>query len=119
MGTLGFVFGIFGLLAYLQTSSLKSRIADLERQMRQIEGTDYAETKKSLAEAAKGYVGQNIQLGFKEDEEDPDVLVSNMKAGMCKLMDADEDWLLVRVTHHGAVREKLIRIDSIKSISIR
>ena len=39
MEVIGFVFGIFGLMAYLQVSSLKSRIDELERELTGMKGT--------------------------------------------------------------------------------
>ena len=33
MEVLGFIFGIFGLMAYLESSSLKKRVDELEREL--------------------------------------------------------------------------------------
>ena len=75
MEYLAFAFGIFGFMAFLSLSSLKGRVRALENQLRSLQGTDYAAEKASLIEAAKAYIGQPVQLSFKEDEEDGDVLL--------------------------------------------
>ena len=116
MEYLAFAFGIFGFLAYLSRSSLKSRVRNLETQLRSLQGTDYAAEKASLIEAAKAYIGQPVKLTFKEDEEDPDALLAAMKMGTCTLTDVDADWLLVHIEHNKVVKDKLIRIDSVRAI---
>lgn len=117
MEYLGFVFGIFGFIAYLSVSSLKGRVSELERQLRSIRGTGFAQEKQSLLAAARGYLGKDVALRFREDEEDPDVLMAAMKMGRCTLLDADEDWLLVHVEHHGAALDRLIRLDTVAALS--
>lgn len=116
MEIIGFIFGIFGFMAFISLSSLKGRVRSLEMQMRSLQGTGYAAEKASLREAARAYIGQPVKLSFKEDEEDPDVLLCNVKAGTCTLADVDEDWLLVRLEHNHSVKEKLIRLESLASI---
>ena len=117
MEYLAFAFAIFGFMAFMSLSSLKSRIRSLETQMRSLQGTDYAAEKASLIEAAKAYIGKPVRLSFKTDEEDPDALFSGSRMGTCTLLDVDEDWLLVHVEHHKSVKDKLIRVDSVKAIS--
>ena len=117
MEYLAFAFGIFGFMAFLSLSSLKGRVRALENQLRSLQGTDYAAEKASLIEAAKAYIGQPVQLSFKEDEEDGDVLLGGRKNGRCILTDVDQDWLLLHVEHNQLVRDKLIRVDSVRSIS--
>ena len=57
MDYLGFVFGVFGLVAFLGFESLKKRVRDLEKQMSSLSGTGYAAEKQSLVRAAQGYIG--------------------------------------------------------------
>ena len=45
MEYLGYIFGIFGLLAYLQLSELKKRISDLEEELTKMKGTSYHEDR--------------------------------------------------------------------------
>ena len=118
MEYVAFFFGILGLFAFLNQSSLKKRVADLEKQMRALSGTDYAKEMRSLHEAAQGLVGQTVKLGFREDEEDSDVLAAALGKGACTLVDVDSGWLLVRIEHHGVVKEKLLRLDALKSIGV-
>jgi len=118
MEYVAFFFGILGLFAFLNQSSLKKRVADLEKQMRALSGTEYAAEQRSLYEAAQGLVGQKVRLGFREDEADSDVLAASLSRGACTLVDVDSGWLLVRVDHHGVVKEKLLRLESLKSIGV-
>ena len=116
MEYLGFIFGVFGLVAFLGLDSLKKRVRDLEKQMSALSGTDYATEKLSLMSAARGYIGQSVQLRFKEGEEDPDATIAAMKMGTCTLVDVDQDWILVHIEHNKTTQDKLIRLDSIQSI---
>ena len=61
MGIIGFVFGIFGFLAYLNQGGLKKRITDLERQLTKMQGTSYADDRKALIKLAKECVGQPVK----------------------------------------------------------
>ena len=117
MEYLAFVFGVFGFLAYLNVSSLKSRVSELERQLRTVQGTGFAQEKQSLLTAARGYIGKDVALRFREDEEDPDALLAAMKMGRCTLLDADGDWLSVHIEHHGVSLDKLIRLDTVASLA--
>lgn len=116
MEYLGFIFGVFGLMAFVSLSSLKGRVRSLETQLRSLQGTDYAAEKSSLMAAARGYIGKPVKLSFKEDEEDPDVLTCAIKNGVCTLTDVDQDWLLVHMEYSKTVKDKLIRVDSVSSI---
>ncbi|MBE6989747.1 MAG: hypothetical protein E7426_03245 [Ruminococcaceae bacterium] len=118
MEYVAFVFGIFGLVAFLEISSLKGRIRSLEAQLRSLSGTDYAAEKQSLIEAAKAYIGQTVRLSFSEDEKDPDAVLASIKMGTCTLLDVDENWLLVHIVHNKSSKDKLIRVDSVTGISL-
>jgi len=112
------VFGIFGLFAFAELPSLKRRIAALEEQLAKTEGTPAYEERRALIRAAKTYIGQPIRLELKEDHEDADVMMyGNSKHGSNTILDVDEEWLLVRVDGPKAVKEKLIRLESVRRIT--
>lgn len=118
MEYLAFVFGIFGLMAFLEASSLKKRVAALEESLTKTRGTPFHEDRQSLVAAAKGYIGQEVLLGFKEDHEDADVVsYGNTKHGSNTILDVDEDWMLVRIRTPKGEKEKLIRMGSVIRIS--
>ena len=48
-----FVFAIFGLLAYLQSASLKNRVDALERTLGKMKGTEQHTRLASLSDAAQ------------------------------------------------------------------
>ena len=98
MNTLAFVFSLFGLMAYLEVSSLKKRVKELEQQLVKIEGTPLHQEYQSLAKIASSYIGKSVTIGFKEDEGDGDIFAyGNTKHGTNTLLDADDDWLLVKI----------------------
>ncbi len=119
METLGFIFGIFGLLAYLQLSSLKKRVDELERELTRTKGTSYHEDRTALMNAAKSYTGQSVNIDLKEDHQDLDLIsYGNTKHGSITILDADEEWVRVRIETPKGVKEKLIRMESIERISL-
>jgi len=112
------VFGIFGLFAFAELPSLKRRIAAFEEQLAKTEGTPAYEERRALIRAAKTYIGQPIRLELKEDHEDADVMMyGNSKHGSNTILDVDEEWLLVHVDGPKAVKEKLIRLESVRRIT--
>lgn len=118
MEYLAFVFGIFGLMAFLEASSLKKRVAALEESLTKTRGTSFHEERQSLVTAAKDYIGQEVILGFKEDHGDVDVInYGNTKHGSNTILDVDEDWMLVRIRTPKGEKEKLIRMGSVTRIS--
>jgi hypothetical protein len=119
MEILAFVFGIFGLVAYLQTSSLKRRIEKLELELAKTEGTPYHAERSAMIEATQSYIGQTAKLDLKEDHEDVDIMsYGNSKHGTNTILDADEDWLLVRIKSAKGEKDKLIRMESVQRISV-
>ncbi len=119
MEYIGFVFGIFGLLAYVQLSSLKNRVAALEEQLAKTEGTPAYEDRAALLQAAKSYVGKRVRLELKEDQNDVDIaMYGNTKHGSNTILDADGDWMLVRIETPKGIKEKLIRLGSLHRISL-
>ena len=112
-----FVFGIFGLFAFLESSSLKNRVKALEDQLAGIEGTTAFEDRLALLEIIRSLIGQKVRIDLKEDCEDVDVVMyGNTKHGSNTILDADEDWVLVRIESAKGTKEKLIRLSSIRGI---
>lgn len=112
-----FVFAIFGLLAYLQSSSLKKRVDELERTLSKQEGTSYYNRRKSLSQIAKSYIGKPVTLTMKEDHMDSDIIVyGNTNRGTNTILDVDEEWILIRIKTPKREKEKLIRLESIQTI---
>ncbi len=119
METLGFIFGIFGLLAYLQLSSLKKRVDELERELTRAKGTSYHEDRTVLMNAAKSYIGETVDIDLKEDHLDIDLIsYGNTKHGSNTILDADEEWVKVRIETPKGAKVKLIRMESIERISV-
>ncbi|MBR6208502.1 MAG: hypothetical protein IKQ69_05845 [Oscillospiraceae bacterium] len=115
----GFIFGIFGLLAYVQLSSLKKRVVALEEELAGIAGTSSFEERRALRDALEAYKGKPVKLELKEDCEDVDIVMyGNTKHGTNTILDADGDWLLIRIDSAKGSKEKLIRVGSVKRISL-
>ena len=118
MEYVGLVFGIFGLLAFVEMSGLKNRVKKLERQLAATEGTEFYEEKISLAQAVESYMGQEVKLYLKEDCEDADIICyGNTKHGSNTIIESDGDWVLMRISTPKGEKDKLIRLESIEKIS--
>lgn len=114
-----FVFAIFGLMAYLQVTSLKNRVKALEEQLAKIGGTTQFEERSGLQKAARAYLGKAVRLELKEEQEDPDIsMYGNTKHGSNTILDADEEWMLVHVCTPKGEKDKLIRLGSVSRISL-
>lgn len=72
MEYVGFVFGIFGLLAYVKLSSLKKRVNTLEEELAGIAGSSSYEERRALLDATHAYIWKHVFLDLKEDCEDTD-----------------------------------------------
>lgn len=119
MEYVGIVFGIFGLLAYVELFSLKKRVVALEEELAGIAGTASYEERRSLRDAVSGYIGKQVKLELKEDCEDVDIMMyGNTKHGSNTILDADGEWILVRVDSAKGSKEKLIRVGSVQRISL-
>lgn len=120
MEYIGLVFGIFGLMAYLQVFELKHRIDELEQEMAKIEGTEHAQKQTSLRTAVQELVGREVILELKEDHTDADVFsYGNTKHGSNVILDTDSDWMLVQISTPKGVKKKLIRLSSVQRISLK
>lgn len=114
-----FVFAIFGLMAYLQVTSLKNRVKALEEQLAKIGGTTQFEERAGLQEAARSYLGKAVKIDLKEEQEDPDItMYGNTKHGSNAILDVDEEWMLVHVCTPKGEKDKLIRLGSVSRISL-
>ncbi len=119
MEYVGFVFGIFGIIAYIQLSSLKKKVYALEEELAGIAGTSSFEERRALLDTVESYIGKQVKLDLKEDCEDVDIVMyGNTKHGSNTILEADGDWILVRVDSAKGSKEKLIRTGSIQRISL-
>ena len=118
LGMLGFILGVFGLMAYLNISPLKRKIEKLESALSAMEGTTYHEDRESLLKAAAGYIGKSVEIDLKEDHKDTDIeYYGNSKYGSNTILDADRDWILVHTETPKGSKDKLIRLESIQRIT--
>lgn len=118
MEYIGFVFGIFGLMAYLEISGLKKRIGMLEEQLSKMSGTTYAKEKQFLKQIVTSSIGEEVELSFKEDETDIDAVnYGSTKYGKIILLDADEDWIKVKMITPKGDKIKLLRLASVTRIT--
>lgn len=119
MEYLGFIFGIFGLFAYIELASLKKKVTALEKELSGIAGTPSFEERRALLNAVESYIGKQVVLDLKEDCEDADIMMyGNSKHGSNTILDADDDWILVRIDSAKGSKEKLIRAGSVQRISL-
>ncbi len=119
MEYIGLVFGIFGILAYVQISSLQKRVVALEEEIAGIAGTSAYEERRSLMDVVNTYIGKPVVLEQKKDCQDVDVMMyGNTKNGSNTILEADGDWMLVRIDSPKGSMEKLIRVGSIQRISL-
>lgn len=113
------VFGIFGLMAYLEISSLSKRVTELERELARVRGTSYQENHASLLQIVSSYIGQKVVIDLKEDYQDVDVVIyGNSKYGSNVVLDVDDEWVLLRIESKKGNIEKLIRLEAISRISV-
>jgi hypothetical protein len=118
MEYIGLVFGIFGLVAFVQLSSLEKKVKVLEEELAGIAGTSLFEERRALRNAVEAYIGKQVNLDLKEDYGDVDIaMYGNSKHGTNTILDADDDWLLVRIDSAKGSKEKLIRAGSVQRIS--
>ena len=119
LGILGFIFGIFGLLAYTSMGTLKRRIDNLESALANMKGTSYHDDRDSLLKMAESYMGKEVKIELKEDHEDMDIsYYGNSKHGSNTIIEADRDWMLVHVKTPKGEKDKLIRLESVRKISL-
>ena len=72
-----------------------------------------------MLDAVDSYIGKQVVLDLKEACEDNDIVMyGNSKHGTNTILDADSEWLLVRIESAKGSKEKLIRAGSIRRISL-
>ena len=119
MQYLAFVFAIFGFMAYMEVYSLKGRVSDLEEALTATKGTTFHEDRNALLKAASAYVGKKVKITLKEEHEDVDIFMyGNTSHGSNVIEDIDRDWLKVHIETPKGPKDKLIRMEAIKSISL-
>ena len=92
---------------------------ETEEELAGIAGTASYEERRSLLDAVSGYIGKQVNLELKEDCEDVDIMMyGNTKHGSNTILDADGEWILVRVDSAKGSKEKLIRVGSVQRISL-
>ena len=119
METLTMMCSMLGFFAFLSVFSLSSRIQKLERELRSgsnSNGEGVVE-RQNLGEHIQEYIGKNVKLDFYDDEEDMDVFQSE-STGTVTIADCDDRWVLVHLENRKKTQDKLLRIDSIKSIGV-
>lgn len=119
MEYIGIIFGIFGIMAYTELSSLKKRVNALEKELAGIAGTASFEERSALQDAVDTYIGKHVIIELKEDCEDADIVMyGNTKHGANTILDSSDGWILVRIDSPKGSKEKLIRAGSVKRISL-
>ena len=119
MEVLGFIFGIFGFLAYFEISSLKRRIKDIERELSNLKGSSFYNSRLSFVNLAESYKEKTVNISLKEEYQDIDFIrYGNVKNGTIRILDVDENWILVQIKHLKIEKTKLIRLEAIESISL-
>ena len=119
MQYIGFIFGIFGLTAYMQVSELKNRVKALERELSKMQGTSFHDDRRALLQAARQLIGQKVEIKMKEDHMDADIInYGNTRYGANTILDADDDWLLIHIDSPKGSKDKLIRLESVKRLGL-
>ena len=115
----GLIFGIFGLMAYMQVFELKKRVQAMEREMSKMKGTSFHDDPRALLQAARGLIGRKVEIEMKEDHMDADIIsYGNTRYGANTILDADDDWLLIHIDSPKESKDKLIRLESVKRIGL-
>ena len=101
----------FGIFAFIMVLALMGKVSRLERLLR--ENCIGAVRAAGLGEQMRKQVGQTVTLTLEANDGD-------IMGKECKILDADEDWALV-LANEGKKNEceKLIRLDSVKSIKVK
>lgn len=109
-------FAFFGFIAFVRVSTLESRLRKLERSLEEPDSQPRADIRELMAE----YIGKNVQLDFYEDEGDVDIeTYYYVKGGTLTIVDVDEAWVLVHGEAKKKTQDKLLRLSSIRGITLR
>ena len=106
-------------MAYMQVFELKKRVQAMERELSKMKGTSFHDDRKALLQAARQLIGRKVEIEMKEDHMDADIIsYGNTRHGANTILDADDDWLLIRIDSPKESMEKLIRLESVKRIGL-
>ena len=101
----------FGMFAFIGIIFLYEKVKRLERVLRE-NGIRPGGTA-GLGDQLRKQVGQTVMLTLEAGDGD-------LVGKECKVLDADEDWALVRANEGKKNQcEKLIRLDSVKQIKVK
>ena len=101
----------FGIIAFVGIIFLYERVKRLERVLR--DNGLSAKGTAGLGDQMRKQVGKTVTLTVEAGDGD-------VMGKACKILDADEDWALVRANEGKKNQcEKLIRLDSVKQIKVR
>lgn len=105
-------FGLLGFVAFVWCCSLSDKVRKLERIIK-TNGIVNPETE-SLSRVLEKHLGKTVMLSL-HDSFDMDFVGKS-----CLIEDTDGEWLLVKTNPNKKNEtEKLIRIDLIKSLSVK
>ena len=91
----------------------------MEDQLSKLSGTSYHDGRTALGKMARDNIGKRVVLDLKEGHEDVDIVsYGNTKHGSNTILDADDEWMLVRVDTPKGSKNKLIRLGSVERISL-
>ena len=83
-----------------------------------MKGTSFHEDRKALLEAIRSCIGKKVSIDLKEDHEDIDIVsYGNTRYGSNTILDADDEWILLKIDSAKGSKEKLIRMESVKRIN--
>ena len=101
----------FGLFAFIMVLVLMGKVSRLERLLRE-NGIGNLRAA-GLGEQVRKQIGRTVELTVEAGDFD-------VCGKECRILDADEDWALV-LANKGKKNEceKLIRLDSVKSIKVK
>ncbi|MDO4166538.1 MAG: hypothetical protein Q4D32_03945 [Eubacteriales bacterium] len=111
MEYLGFIYGIFGVAAFISVISLGTRVSRLERRMRVRE-----DRGNDLRTHLQKRIGERVRFSFYDDEEDIDIELYYTQSGYLEIMDVDETWVYIHGENGKRQMDKLLRISSIKGV---
>ena len=101
----------FGLIAFCMVIGLYAKVHRLERILR--DNGIRPNGTAGLGEQVRKQVGQTVELTLETSDGD-------IMGKVCRVMDADETWALVRANEGRKNEcEKLIRLDSVKQIKVK
>ena len=107
MGYLGF---IWGLVAFIWCASLTAQIRGLKHTIQEA-GIGHTETA-SLREILTKSIGKTADLKLESSD-----FILTATLSDCLIREVDEEWALVTIGNHR--EEKLVRIQSIRSVSLK